>query len=61
MPARFLDVSDVRPVPDNQEVWSDPSSDQSVVVEILVRARAWGFGRMGAHGGARARMGALRR
>ncbi|GBF95934.1 hypothetical protein Rsub_08057 [Raphidocelis subcapitata] len=35
MPARFLDVSDVRPVPDNQEVWSDPSSDQSVVVEIL--------------------------
>ncbi len=35
-PRRLIDVSDFRPVPDNQEVFADGSSDQSLVVEIVV-------------------------
>ena len=35
-PARFEDVSDVRPVPDHQEVYTDGVTDQSFIVEILV-------------------------
>ena len=31
-PARYLDVSDFRPVPDNQEVWTDANKDESVIV-----------------------------
>eukprot|EP01130_Rhizamoeba_saxonica_P001280 TRINITY_DN11160_c0_g1_i1.p1 TRINITY_DN11160_c0_g1~~TRINITY_DN11160_c0_g1_i1.p1 ORF type:complete len:182 (-),score=33.31 TRINITY_DN11160_c0_g1_i1:96-641(-) len=35
IPERFDDVSNFREVPDNQEVFSDPSRDQSVIIEIL--------------------------
>ena len=35
-PARLTDVSDFRPVPDNQEVFADGSRDQSLVFEIVV-------------------------
>jgi len=35
MPDRFVDVSQFREVPDNQEVFSDPGTDQSLIVEIL--------------------------
>jgi hypothetical protein len=37
VPARFVDVSDVRPVPDHQEVLADVDSDQSLIFEILAR------------------------
>jgi hypothetical protein len=40
-PSRFADVSDFRPVPDHQEVFSDASTDQSFIVEILVRFLGW--------------------
>ena len=36
-PARYVDVSDFRPVPDNQEVWTDADKDESVIVEIVER------------------------
>ena len=39
-PARYVDVSDFRPVPDNQEVWTDANRDESVIVEILERVEA---------------------
>lgn len=35
LPQRFADVSDYRPVPDHQEVWTDASLDQSVILEIV--------------------------
>eukprot|EP00029_Vermamoeba_vermiformis_P005785 TRINITY_DN2102_c0_g1_i1.p1 TRINITY_DN2102_c0_g1~~TRINITY_DN2102_c0_g1_i1.p1 ORF type:complete len:193 (-),score=62.05 TRINITY_DN2102_c0_g1_i1:164-742(-) len=35
VPTRFDDVSDFRQVPDNQEVFSDPARDQSVIIELL--------------------------
>lgn len=35
IPARFTDISQVRQVPDNQEVFADPSTDQSFIIEIL--------------------------
>ncbi|EIE24757.1 Mog1p/PsbP-like protein [Coccomyxa subellipsoidea C-169] len=35
VPSRFEDVSNIRPVPDNQEVYSDASVDQSIVVEVV--------------------------
>ncbi|CAM9676587.1 unnamed protein product, partial [Phaeothamnion confervicola] len=35
MPASFRDVSEVRQVPDHQEVWVDKKSDVSIVVELL--------------------------
>lgn len=34
-PQRLVDVSDFRPVPDNQEVFADSAQDQSLIVEIL--------------------------
>lgn len=34
-PSRLADVSLARPVPDHQEVFSDPSRDQALVVEVL--------------------------
>ena len=37
VPARLVDVSEFRPVPDNQEVLADGASDQSVIIEIMVR------------------------
>jgi hypothetical protein len=37
LPDRYVDVSDFRPVPDNQEMWTDASRDESVIVEILER------------------------
>eukprot|EP00892_Ulva_mutabilis_P006145 jgi/Ulvmu1/3902/UM018_0124.1 len=40
IPTRMQDVSDFRPVPDHQEVYSDGAIDQSVIVEILDRASA---------------------
>jgi len=39
LPSRFVDVSQFREIPDNQEVYSDPSTDQSVIVEILEMAQ----------------------
>eukprot|EP01113_Clastostelium_recurvatum_P049509 TRINITY_DN9183_c0_g1_i2.p1 TRINITY_DN9183_c0_g1~~TRINITY_DN9183_c0_g1_i2.p1 ORF type:complete len:195 (+),score=35.93 TRINITY_DN9183_c0_g1_i2:80-664(+) len=35
IPPRFLDLSDIRQTPDNQEVLVDGDSEQSVIVEIL--------------------------
>ena len=35
MPLRFVDVSTFRQVPDNQEVFSDEATGQSVIIEIL--------------------------
>ena len=37
LPTRMADVSDFRPVPDHQEIYTDANSDQSVMIEILVR------------------------
>lgn len=37
LPPRMADVSDFRPVPDHQEIYTDANSDQSVIIEILVR------------------------
>lgn len=34
-PARFQDVSDIRDVPLNQEVFVDPNRDESIIVELL--------------------------
>lgn len=39
-PARLQDISAFRPVPDHQEVLTDASMDQSLIVEILVRQHA---------------------
>lgn len=36
-PTRWIDVSDFRPVPDNQEVWTDADRDESVIFEVLER------------------------
>ena len=35
LPARFVDISDFREVPDFQEVFADPHADQSVTFETL--------------------------
>jgi hypothetical protein len=35
LPARFVDVSAFRQVPDTQEVFSDAATDQSIIVELL--------------------------
>lgn len=35
IPPRFSDVSGVRQIPDNQEVFVDQNTDQSVIIEIL--------------------------
>ncbi|XP_077998647.1 ran guanine nucleotide release factor-like [Glandiceps talaboti] len=35
LPVDATDVSDVREVPDNQEVFTHPSTDQSIIVEIV--------------------------
>ncbi len=35
LPSEMLDVSAVREVPDNQEVWAHQESDRSLIVEIL--------------------------
>mmetsp|Transcript_9264 Transcript_9264/g.20604 ORF Transcript_9264/g.20604 Transcript_9264/m.20604 type:complete len:187 (+) Transcript_9264:66-626(+) len=37
LPSSFQDASEVRQVPDHQEVWTDHSSDRSITVEILER------------------------
>lgn len=34
-PLRFQDVSNVRQVPDHQEVYADPSRDESLIFELL--------------------------
>lgn len=37
-------MSDMRPVPDHQEIWADTGVDQAVIFEIVVRVRltaAW--------------------
>ncbi|XP_062082402.1 uncharacterized protein LOC133788815 [Humulus lupulus] len=34
-PQRFQDVSDIRQVPDHQEVFVDPSRDESLIFELL--------------------------
>ncbi len=44
VPARLVDVSDFRPVPDNQEVLADGATDQSVIVEIMVSSHVIGQG-----------------
>ena len=38
IPARLADVALARPVPDHQEVFADPSSDQALVIEVLEHA-----------------------
>ncbi len=39
LPDGWMDASDARPVPDNQEVWLEPDgAERSVVIEILERA-----------------------
>eukprot|EP00741_Cyanophora_paradoxa_P021689 tig00000241_g20935.t1 len=35
VPAEYVDASDMREVPDNQEVFLDPSGDESVIIEIV--------------------------
>lgn len=35
IPDRFVDVSDFRPVPDHQEIFSDEGAEQSVIIEIV--------------------------
>ncbi|KAL1786627.1 ran guanine nucleotide release factor [Sigmodon hispidus] len=35
LPPGAIDVSDLQPVPDNQEVFCHPMTDQSVIVELL--------------------------
>jgi hypothetical protein len=35
MPAGFLDASDLRPIPDNQEVFVHQDTDQSIIFELL--------------------------
>lgn len=35
IPSRFIDVSDFRPVPDHQEVFSDEAAGQSIIIEIV--------------------------
>lgn len=35
LPSRFVDVSDVRQIPDNQEVFLDGNTDQSYIFELL--------------------------
>ncbi|CAG8475340.1 32077_t:CDS:2 [Racocetra persica] len=35
IPSRFSDVSEIREVADNQEVFADINSDQSIIIEIL--------------------------
>ena len=39
LPTRMVDVSDFRPVPDNQEVWTDADRDESIILELLERGR----------------------
>ncbi|KAF9599157.1 hypothetical protein IFM89_035436 [Coptis chinensis] len=34
-PLRFQDVSNIREVPDHQEVYVDPSRDENLIVELL--------------------------
>ncbi|XP_076952331.1 uncharacterized protein LOC143626021 [Bidens hawaiensis] len=34
-PLRFEDVSNIREVPDNQEVFVDPARDESLIIELL--------------------------
>ncbi|KAJ3684914.1 hypothetical protein LUZ61_014078 [Rhynchospora tenuis] len=34
-PARFQDVSNIREVPDHQEVFVDPTRDESLIIELL--------------------------
>lgn len=38
LPSRMEDISNVRPVPDHQEVFADGATDQSLIVEVLDRA-----------------------
>lgn len=35
-PQRMIDVSDLRQVPDNQEVFTDAAQHQTLIVEVLV-------------------------
>ncbi|KAM9310996.1 ran guanine nucleotide release factor [Gastrophryne carolinensis] len=35
LPPRIQDVSDLREIPDNQEVFAHPHTDQSIIVELL--------------------------
>ncbi|RWR92076.1 ran guanine nucleotide release factor [Cinnamomum micranthum f. kanehirae] len=34
-PLRFQDISNIRPVPDHQEVFADPNRDESLIFELL--------------------------
>ena len=33
--SRYFDISQVRDVPDNQEIFSDANKDESIVIELL--------------------------
>merc|ERR1712216_177996 len=37
IPESFSDISELRQVPDNQEVWADTLCDRSLIIEILER------------------------
>lgn len=37
IPASYIDVSSLRPVPDNQEVWNDVHLDRTLIIELLDR------------------------
>ena len=37
LPRSFTDASELREVPDHQEVWVDTCSDRSLIIEILER------------------------
>jgi hypothetical protein len=45
LPERFIDISDFRPIPDNQEVFADANIDQSLIIDIMVRIHALLFPR----------------
>ncbi|PNW83396.1 hypothetical protein CHLRE_05g244850v5 [Chlamydomonas reinhardtii] len=49
LPARMLDVSDMRPVPDHQEIWADTGVDQAVIFEIVEHDAAVPDGEAGRH------------
>ncbi|KAG2445043.1 hypothetical protein HYH02_008911 [Chlamydomonas schloesseri] len=49
LPARMLDVSDMRPVPDHQEVWADTRTDQAIIFEIVEHDTSVPDGEAGRH------------
>eukprot|EP01138_Halocafeteria_seosinensis_P013484 gb/GECG01013771.1/.p1 GENE.gb/GECG01013771.1/~~gb/GECG01013771.1/.p1 ORF type:complete len:185 (+),score=18.51 gb/GECG01013771.1/:1-555(+) len=40
LPPQFIDCSDLRPIPDHQEVFAHRDTDQSVIIEIVEQAES---------------------